>query len=684
MVPKRRFLSYLRERWWVVLICLVCLLGTVLAYETVRPPRYRSFAQLYLSSDAPVSPMGFATEDSQNYFGTQIELLKSPRLQNAVYDHLHVDPKLRRKSLVDINVVQPIRTTLLDVEATGSDPEMVQRFLQSLIGEYLSYKKETRLASSEDLLNSITEQVALKSTSLETEQEKWAGFQKTNNVAVLEEDAKSAGMYLSDLNLQLAKLRLEQKILNEVSNTEVAPVTASSTNHSATPASGSSAAVDGVTTNQVSPDDDTVLKSARVELAVFLGNKEDELRTMGPHRFDEEVARRRQYVSILENDHEKRKALQLQDLEKRITAITEAIPLWEARMLDINQRLAQAQQLKNNIARQQEFYDHLLGTMQSVDLNKNVQQERLAVLQAATPAAPENRSLPLRIALAAVAGIGLSFGIVFLWYLLDDRLVSVRDISDQFGETILGLVPQIRVPRKNPEKALLDHDDSRTAYAESFRHLRSALLLSNPGNASQSQTLLFTSTMPNEGKTTVAVNVARVLARSGLRVALVDADLHSSGSRNFFGNPKGHGLIDFLRGEVGIDAILRPSEILGLTTVSSGPRNVKTEGLFLRPRLEELLAHLREQNDFVILDGAPVLSADNSALLVPHADSVVVVTRPFHTRSRLIRRALDMLYQRRAKQVTLILNRARAEDLAGYYSENGMDRGEKNGHAVSA
>ena len=103
--------------------------------------------------------------------------------------------------------------------------------------------------------------------------------------------------------------------------------------------------------------------------------------------------------------------------------------------------------MKSSIERQQGFYDHLLGTMQSVDLNKNVQQERLSVLQPPTPGSPENRSLVFRIALAFVGGLALSLGIVFLWYLLDDRLVSVRDINDQFGEKVLGLVPQIKVPR---------------------------------------------------------------------------------------------------------------------------------------------------------------------------------------------------------------------------------------------
>lgn len=699
IVPKRRFLSYLRERWWVVLSCLVLALSGVLVFETLRPPSYRSFAQLYLSSEAPVSPIGFVTEDSQDYFGTQIELLKSARLQNAVYEQLGVTSVSDKKSKIDISITQPIRTSLLNVQATGSNPDLVQHFLQSLIAEYLSYKKETRLASSEDLLSSITEQVAMKGTNLEAAQEKWTEFQRTNNVSVLEEDAKSVGLSLSDLNLQLARLRLDQRILSEISGNSLALSDSVATNQSPKSTAGlalpdsaetnetlessSVSVTEGTAVDPVSQQGEISLNLSRVQLSELLAETPEEIKeSPGQYYYDKDIARLKRQISILEENQKKRKGLQIQDLEKRITAITNAIPSLEAKLLDINQRLSQGQQIKNNIEREQAFYDHLLGTMQNVDLNKNVQQERLSVLQPATPAALENRSLPLRIALVLVGGLALSLGIVFLWYLLDDRLVSVRDIKDQFGEPVLGLVPQIRVPRGNPEKALLENEDSRTAYAESFRHLRSALLLANTGETSQSQTLLFTSAMSDEGKTTVAVNVARVLARSGLRVALVNADLHSPRNGSFFGTPDGHGLVNFLRGEVGMAAVLHSSDVPGLTIVPSGASSRDTEGLFLRPQLENLIKHLRGQSDFVILDGAPVLAADNSALLVPHADSVVLVTRPFYTRSRLIRQALDMLYQRRAKQVTIILNRARAEDLEGYNGENGFSRGVKNGVEV--
>jgi Mrp family chromosome partitioning ATPase len=144
-------------------------------------------------------------------------------------------------------------------------------------------------------------------------------------------------------------------------------------------------------------------------------------------------------------------------------------------------------------------------------------------------------------------------------------------------------------------------------------------------------------------------------------------------------------VLDFLRGEADAADILHESDLPNLTFVPSGSHTEHAEGLFLRPRLNDLLTELRKDRDFVIIDGAPILSADDAALLVPHADAVVLVVRPFHTRSRLVRQALDMLYQRQAKQVTIILNRARKDDLAGhYYARNGASRRAGNGAAAKA
>src|ERR1700690_1290457 len=86
MVPKRRFLTYLLNRWWVVLLCLVLTVGFILAYETLREGKYVSSAVLYVSGEVQLTPYSLVNEESLQFFGTQIELLKSERLQAAAYN----------------------------------------------------------------------------------------------------------------------------------------------------------------------------------------------------------------------------------------------------------------------------------------------------------------------------------------------------------------------------------------------------------------------------------------------------------------------------------------------------------------------------------------------------------------------------------------------------------------------
>jgi capsular exopolysaccharide synthesis family protein len=680
MVPKRRYFSYLRERWLVILVCLAVSVGAMVYYQTTRRDTYTSVAQLYLSGDVHLWAANMFSEDSANYFGTQIELLKSPRLQSAALEKAGIKLKLSEKLPYKIDIYQPMKTTILALRATGPDPGLVQNYLKALLDEYLAYKKDTRKSTTEEIVDSLKGELAKRELELKTNQDMAVDFQKTNNMAVLEEESKSTGTYLSDLNLELSKLKMEHELLeNEIASTNTAAeVKLASTFPVMTNSAGTAAG-----TNQASGSSDFLLTSARVELAVLVAEraaKTNELSAMHPiiRRLNDEIAQMRERVAAMESQSLQDKRQKLEDLEKRMAAIQAAIPRVQSSYQAINDRISENQRLKNDVTRQQDYYDHLLVMLQSVDLGKNVQQERLAVLQDPTSGVATPQYTALQIILAALGGIFLSLAIVFVWYLLDDRFVSVRDIKDQFGEMVLGLVPQIRVPRSKPQQVLLEASDSRRAYAECYRHLRSALLLSSLGE-SRPQTLLFTGASPAEGKTTIAVNLARVLARSGLKVLLADMDLHQGGINRLLEAGDGPGVMDFLRGEATSQDILRPTNIPGLSFVSAGTHAEHAEGLFLRPQFEQLMAELRKDNDFVILDGAPILSADDVALLVPHANVVVMVVRPFYTKSRLVRQSLDMLYQRQAKNVAIVLNRARADDLAGHYGQNGTNRLSRNG-----
>jgi capsular exopolysaccharide synthesis family protein len=694
MVPKRRYFSYLRERWWVVLISAAVALGGTIVLETLKSPSYTSFAELYTAGEVQLGVASMFSEESGTYYGTQIELLKSGRLQNGALERMRYTPKPGEK-LPTLEVVRPQGTSLLQVRATGTEATQTQRYLQALIDEYLAFKKQTRRSTSEDIVASLSEQVSAKEKDLKAEQEKLTEFQRSNNLTVLQEDSRSAGFYLSDLDLQMFKLRLDCSLLAEgqdpMSPGAAASVPASTNQMTGTGTneaeqvegdpSGMAKALADLQGNAQFGSVDSALRSAKLDLSILRAKHDQavaqEKNGLAIH-LEIEITNAEYLAASLEKQAQEERKATIEQIQRRIAAIEASLPVSKAKMQEVNERFAEGDRLKNNVFREQAYYDHLLGMLQNADLGMNVQPETVSVLQPPTTPSSAERSLPLRIVMGLVFGLAVGLGIVFVWYLFDDRFVSFHDIKDQFGETFLGLVPQIKLPKENPQAALLENGDARPMYVESYRHLRSALLLSDFGEG-RPQTILFTSASPAEGKTTIAINLARLLARSGLRVVLVDADGQGGGMRRLLGNKEDAGVLDYLRGETPAKAIVYPTELESLSLVPGGTHEDRSEGLFLRPKLGELIQELRQHADFVILDGAPILASDAAALLVPYADMVVLVTRPFYTRSRLVRQALDMLYQRQAKHVSIILNRARADDLAGHYAMNGINRTHSNG-----
>ncbi len=685
--PKRRFLSYLRNRWWMVVVCLALTVGGTMAYETLRQETYISTAELYLTLGPQLGTSIFS--EPKDDFATQIELLKGSRLRREALDSLGTETVNRLNGPIKVDVVRPMGTSILQLQVTSSDPNTSQQFLQALIDRYLEFKKKTRSDTSMEILASLNEELDSRETALETNQERWAAFQKTNNVILMAEEAKTASLYLADLKTQVQKLTLDRQLLEE----GLAPAALPTLTNAAVPA---------LATNQVagrtneaasatkfpallSGESDLELKKVQIELATTRARRDwmstNKNETVAAHTFDDTIAQLELEVPVLESAAAAERKENAHKLDESIADRQAEVPGVEAQLRDANDVLSQAQLIKDEIQRQQNSYDSLLALKRNVDLNKNVEQEKITPLEPPSLGMPAPRSLPLRTALAAAGGLFLALGLVFVWHLLDDRLVSIHDLKDQFGETVLGLVPWVRVPKAKPQVALLANNDPRAGYVESYRHLRSALLLSSFGEA-RPQTLLVTGTIPAEGKTTIAVNLARMLAQSGQRVALVDADLRGGRIHQMLGKEGGPGFLDFLRGQAEAGAIIYPTDLAGLAFVPSGSLCAETDKLLAHPNLGELMKVLKDGRDFVILDGAPILATDDASLLVPFADAVVMVMRPFYTRARQARRALEMLYQRQARQVALVLNRAHTDDLAGeYYARKGKTHAAKNGKA---
>jgi capsular exopolysaccharide synthesis family protein len=269
------------------------------------------------------------------------------------------------------------------------------------------------------------------------------------------------------------------------------------------------------------------------------------------------------------------------------------------------------------------------------------------------------------LALAIFGGLALGGGIIALITVRDDRFTSVIEVNATLGDAVVGLLPEV-TQKDDVTMSLLELNDPRFMYAESYRNLRSALLFL-PMEGERPKVLLITSAVPNEGKSTIAANLARTLALGGSRVLLVDADLRKGRLHEMMGMQCEPGLFELLHQPDNLDGVIQRNSLQNFAFLSRGKALGHSSDLFLGQAFDQILARLRQQFDYVIIDSSPVFAADDATTLAPKVDGTLFVVRSNFSSARQVREALDLLRQRQAKVIGLVFNRADASARSYYY-----------------
>jgi capsular exopolysaccharide synthesis family protein len=280
--------------------------------------------------------------------------------------------------------------------------------------------------------------------------------------------------------------------------------------------------------------------------------------------------------------------------------------------------------------------------------------EMLTVVQKASVPYPVSKGVAKSLIIGLIGGLLVGGVVLFFLDRTDDRVSSSSEIIAHFSEPILAQIPNVDDSRQESGLPLLDLEDERYSYAEAFRSLRSSLIFMP--NLSELKLLLITSAIPNEGKSTVASNLAITMAASGQRVLLIDADLRRGDLASLFDTDGRIGLSSILRDEVAWKSAVQSTGHPTLSLIPRGPVTNQSGELLLRPRLTALLEEFKREYDLVIFNTAPILATDDTPTIAPHFDGTLMIVRAQFTSARLTRNALDALYQRQVNVLGLILN----------------------------
>ncbi len=624
------------------------------------------------SSDAP-GPVASKPKDELQLRApvaapsSQEDLVEAKRLApyvGAILGGLRVDPVKESRGTFK-------ETRLIDISYTHTDPEVASKVCNAIADTYVFNNLEKKTESNASTGDVLQKRIAELQQAIRSDEERLVNYAKNNQIISLDANQNTVVERLAGLNKQLLGAENDRKTAEANFNAAKAPGAAS-------------ALAEG--DNKQAGETESKLADLRQKRALLMVDATEEAPEV--KEVDQQIAelerqakdvRSRKTNTLLTNletqyrqtlGHEQ--ALRAAFQQSRSETVTQN----EAA---INYRIIQ-QEIDTN----KTLLDSLLQRSKENDVIMASKPNNISVVDyAVTPGGPIGPNRSRTVTLALFLSLGLGIGLALFLEYLDDTVRSTDEVERLLHLPALAVIPaasglgrrhlltapgglQKNGHSDNPE--LLMNVDSRSPLAESYRHLRTSLLLSTAGRAPRS--LLVTSSLPGEGKTTTAVNTAVSLTQTGASVVLIDADMRRPRMRSIFGFSDRPGLSSILSSDVSREdtlAMISNDEVTGLHVLTSGPIPPNPAELLGSEQMRRLMTLLQAEFTHVVVDSPPINSFTDGVLISSLVDGVLLVVHGGKSSHHVVKRARQLLHDVGAKVFGVVLNNVNIQSNDYYY-----------------
>lgn len=359
--------------------------------------------------------------------------------------------------------------------------------------------------------------------------------------------------------------------------------------------------------------------------------------------------------------------IELESLRARLSEITVALGTTQSKMSSIPRNEMDMQGLERDRKTLEELYQQLNQKYYQSVLEEQSVFSNVRILETALPSfAPISPNRMGDIITGCIVGLGLGIGVVLLIAFIDTTIHTPDDL-EKGGFTMLAAIPTVReemleqaphtdfAPNGRISPHLLTQADPKSPIAESYRGLRTALQFAAI-DAGPSSVILFTSSTPQEGKSTTSVNTSIVFAQTGARTLLVDCDLRRPILHSVFGYAKEPGLVNCLVGRAPLDEAIHRTTIANLDLLTSGSIPPNPSELLGSQRMRDLLDELRERYDAIIIDSPPSSAVTDAAILSTMSDLSVLVVRAHRTKVEFLEKTREELQRVFVNPLGVVLN----------------------------
>ncbi|WP_133366387.1 GumC family protein [Qipengyuania sediminis] len=695
---ERVWLALNKYRIEIAVIIVLALLGALLA-TLLTTPKYTATSRIEISRQQErVTNVESLTPDTAGqdleFYQTQYSLLearslaervvRSQRLASdqaflAAYDLDEaslVSGGARRtagargeleSTIIDILMrdidIAPVRNSaLVDVSYASPDPAVSRKIADAWVAQFIEATLARRYDSTADARAFLTSRLAELRARLEQSERALVAYAADNNILPIETTVDAEGRTTGMRTQATNNLEALSESLAKASVDRIEAESRLS-GPGAKPGGEASAVLPG-------------LRQKRAEIAAEYANLRAQFEDEYPpvqslksqvESLDGAIAReerrastsaRQEYTQAVERENDLRG--RVQQLERELYGQRS-----DSIQYNINQR---------EVDTNRELYDGLLQRYKEIGV-AGVGSSNISIVdRAAMPEGPSSPNLKLNLALALIAGLGLAFAYAFIREQIDQSVSDPADVSKLLGLSLLGPVP--RLYNEEAADALADR---KSELSEAYSSIATSLSFLTDHGIPRS--MMFTSTVANEGKSTSAYALAEIIGRLGKRVIIVDADMRNPTAHTFYGIPNAHGLSNYLAGgELASSVVQNPSGS-NVHVLPAGPTPPSSVELLSSDRMVKVVKELEKSFDHILIDGPPVLGLADAPLLSRVVEGVVLTVEANHIRVRRIKDAVKRIQAAHSHIFGVILTKIDKRNTAygyGYgYGQNQFEYGTK-------
>jgi capsular exopolysaccharide synthesis family protein len=619
-------------------------------------------------SKSPTSVVPVTSASSK----TSQDLAEAERLSDYVDElqyNLRVEPVKETRLTVR-------ETRLIDIAYRHTDPNLAAKIVNTVAETFVLQNLEHKHETSNTASTYLQQRIAELQSTIRNKDEELINYAKNHQILSLEGNQNTVVERLEGLNKQLLIAENERKLAEAAYRASLQPGAAEAL------AEGGGIDRDVPSATKVTTEAEMKLAELRQKRAELLVENTEKWPAV--REIDKQIAVREKEIADTRGRATKAVTTNLATRYRSALGTEEALrkayDQQRAETLTQNEAAVNYRIIQQEIETSKTLLDGLLQRTGENDVvmtgtPNNVRVVDYAIAQK-KPVSPKRTLIAgLSFILALGFGIGLAF---FLEY-LDDSVRSSEDVENFLRLPSVALIPMVgsAKPRRLLPKVgkngsvvpqnghngngevLLSEIDKRSAIAEAYRHLRTSILLSTAGRPPR--TLLVTSSVPSEGKTTTAINTAMSLAQTGAKVLIIDADMRRPRVHAIFNLRNDKGLSSLLSREAedaDIFSAIQQDEASALNILTAGPVPPNPAELIGSEQMVKLISRVMPNFTHVVIDSPPVAAFTDGVLIAAMVEGVLLVVNSGQSSRKVVLRARKLLQDVGARIIGVVLNKA--------------------------